>query len=326
MVLRLCVAVLMGTLTQALWANEVSDFEASLASYQARMPAACQIKSPAMKVAYACSKIQSPNANPRFHSTIDAGTPGSPSTSSNGVNFCYNSIIEVKRDGGRVLINVTRDEGVTAKGQSFITNLSSLRESGGEIVLPLESSKGLCFGYTESVNANCRSLFSSVDVPLTLVAQVNDRSALTYSLTANRDLISQSRRNSSQISRASNSNEVAEGKRLAILYARAQLVAHAKKKMSPNAPTEYPYPASPSTPRVLPYPQVADTSPTNDEAFSQCDRMLINLENSMNPALDGDPRDISLLATYRQRIKASSPGGVGRPPTGKGSETPSTGR
>lgn len=304
MLLRLCVAVFLITGVQTALADSVSAFEASLAAYQAKLPSGCQIKSPAMKVIYACSKIQGPDANPRFQQTIDAGSRYSPSTSSNGVNFCYNSLVEVQRNGGQLIMNVTRDSGQTAKMTSYRANLDKLTQDAGAYDLPIKGFEGLCFGYTPPINSICGF---GADVPMVLRVTLDSPDGPRVLVTADRMATRKNNPNRSQVSALTNDDEVAEAKRAAIIYARKQLYVFAKLKTQTSEPKK----TASGKPEVNPYHDI------EVQSFRQCDEMLINLENSIQPPIPAKPEEEDLRAEYRRRVTSRAPEKQNPPKTGR---------
>ena len=160
MFLRLCVAVMAVIVQGVLAEDRQSEFETQLNSYQEKLPKDCKITSPAMKLIYACSKIQAPSANPRFYGVVEAGSSNSPARNSSGVNFCYNTLVNVQRNGGRLSITALRDSGASPEFKTYIAERARLRPSEGEVVLPLSGLEGQCFGYTESIDKLCSGLIS----------------------------------------------------------------------------------------------------------------------------------------------------------------------
>ncbi len=296
MFLRLCVVLLALSVQSVLAQDRQSEFETQLNSYQEKFPKDCKITSPAMKLVYACSRIQMPEANPRFYGIIEAGAANASSRSSGGVNFCYNSLVNVERNGDQLKVSVLRDRGASPERRSYIASRSGLKQSGGDIILPLAGLEGQCFGYTETVDGYCKSLLGgrTNGVPMGLVLNVHGDQR--QSLTADRGALSEASVNES---RASASTEVNrdEANKNAIAYARAQLVARAKQNMSPN---------NPNAPRTLPYPGSGPNPDQSIANYRQCDEMLIRMENSMNSAPKASPEDEKTLAEYRRRISPSA--------------------
>jgi hypothetical protein len=284
MLLRVCVAVFLTTGAQSVLADPTSAFESALKAHQERFPSSCRINSPAMKVIYACSKIQGPNANPRFQSTIDAGTRRSPGTSSNGVNFCYNSLVEVQRNGDRLSVNVTRDSGQSAKMANYLVNLSNLQKDAGDYVLPITDFKGHCFGYTQTVGSLCGF---GTDVPMALRLSVDEPRGPQFSVTAEEQAIKQFSANGDRLMNLKNKDEVAEAKKAAITYARKQLLAFAKQNMQTPEPKK--------------------TDPFQIESYRQCDGMLSKFEQTVVPAIPADPGDDMVLTEFRRRINKATP-------------------
>jgi hypothetical protein len=282
MFMRLCVVILAGLVQGAL--AQTSDFEGQLASYQNRHHRDCQIKSPAMKLAYACSRIEAPDSNPRFYGTIDAGQPGSPSRSSNGVNFCYNALVDVQTNGDQVRISVLRDSGASARETRYQVNRSNLTGTGGRYLVPLDGLEGKCFTYNSANDVCSNGVFGIGNTHVPMALDLNFENGVHHSVTAERDAIKGARRNGSQLSSATGTNSE-EAKKAAILYARKQMLARAKAQMSPKAGP----------------PNAAD---------KQCDEMLINMENSMKPELKRDPGEEAVLAEYRKRLSTPAPGGA----------------
>lgn len=284
--MRLCVVVLAGFVQGAL--AQTSDFEGQLAAYQNRHHRDCQIKSPAMKLAYACSQIQAPNSNPRFYGTIDAGQAGSPSRSSNGVNFCYNALVNVQSNGDQVRISVLKDSGASARETRYQVNRSNWKGTGGHFIVPLEGLEGKCFVY-DTANDHCSNgVFGLGNTHVPMALELDLANGVSQSLTAERDAIKGARRNGSQLSSSTETN-MEDAKKTAILYARKQLLARAKqapKSGSPTAPAK------------------------------QCDEMLVNLENSMKPELKFDPAEETALAEYRRQLSHPVPGNAPTKPAG----------
>ena len=84
-------------------------FELALKSRNESWPETCRIHSDAMKLVYACAPLQSPGSNPYFHGTVAAGDPDSPAKSTNGVNYCFNTLVYTQRTGANLKIMAVFD-------------------------------------------------------------------------------------------------------------------------------------------------------------------------------------------------------------------------
>ncbi len=300
MFLRLCVVVSLFTVQAAL-AQTPDDqqraialsgsFEGELKMNQQDMPAGCQIKSPAMKVAYACSKLQTEKSNPRFYGSIDAGEKGSPSSTQDGVNYCYNSLVNVEKNGDVVRVQVLRDVGSSANRTSYTVKQSNLKAEGGEYVLPLANQKGQCFARGAANAGNCGS-----DVEMTPKVTFDSQGNVTQSMTADRRAITAARRNGAQLNSPGPEVNSDESSSAVIAYGRQQLVARAKEKMANPGPM----PGSKGLGGNLFAARELD-------AYKLCDQMVINMENSLKTKVTKDPEEEKTLNSYRAQIKSTNP-------------------
>jgi hypothetical protein len=290
MFLRLCVVGLAMTVQGVLAEDRQSEFETQLNSYQEKLPKDCKITSPAMKLVYACSKIQASNANPRFYGIVEAGAANS--RHSGGVNFCYNTLVEVKRNGGQLTVSAMRDSGASPELKTYVTDRAKLKPPEGEVVLPLSGIEGQCFGYTKTVDKHCEGMITGRTNHVPMGLRLSFYDGVRQSLTVDRQDLKEAESNGSH---APSRTEVkrSEANKSAIAYARAQLLAMAKQNMSGN---------NPNAPKILPLP---GRGPYPDESiarYKMCDEMAIAMENSLNPSPKANPEEEKALAEYRRRI------------------------
>ncbi len=172
MFLRLSILAMAILVVQGSLAQDMDDFNRELAN----MNKECQIKSAAMKLIYACSKIQSDNSNPRFIGEFKAGSKGSPSASSSGANHCYNSLVNVERNGDQVRISILKDSGQNPEKSLYVTNASKLKASAevadgvDGFVIPLSGLQSGCY-FGSATNQSCSSLDN---IPMGLVLDEKD--------------------------------------------------------------------------------------------------------------------------------------------------------
>jgi len=272
MLLRLCAALLIGSVQTAL-ADVGADLNNQLGTYHQRLPKDCRIASAPLKLAYACSALETAGSNPRLYKVSETS----------GVNYCFNSLVHVAQNGGRLKITVLKDVGNQVRRYEFNVDEKNLKkDDSGDYALPLEGLEGRCFAYTDEYQRHCSKGFlgmGSTDIAMTVKLKKNPAGGFEHSETVKHNEIREARRNGSQLYRSIDFKKD-EVDNLALNYARRQLVNHARQAISTVG---------------VPH------RPATAAALKLCDEAISAFENSLAQAPPLSREDREILETFRGR-------------------------
>ncbi len=254
----------------------ISDLENDLLLHHRSLPKSCHIKSPQMKLAFACAPLMPETTNVRFHKVHET----------NGVNFCFNSFVKIDKGGNQVDITVLRDVEGTVRRFGYRVDKDKIKKDfTGKYILPLEGLTGKCFGYTPKYQSYCSTGFfgfGNTDIQMTLAIDFSSNNGILQETTVNHATIKDSQVNSNAIS-ANQNFDLREVNLLLLESARSALAAYAKKRRS-----------SPISKKEMHYENA------RTEAFRRCDALMIELESKWHQSLESTEQNADINWFRRQ--------------------------
>lgn len=270
--------------------NAYAQQDPELAAFNKHLPEDCQIHSPQMALAYYCAKLGTDDPNPQLHTTIE---------SDKGVNRCYNTFVNVKRENNKVRISVIKDVDKKVHRTEFTVDENQLRKgTDSDYIVQLPGEKAQCYAITEQYKGLCSRglplLGGSSDLPMTLKISKNGN-GFKHSVTASPADIAASKGKVASM-RESNDQNMAEVHDLLRGDARKRLVEYAKQGLV-----------------------ASNLTPLHIQSYNKCNEALTQFEQNLKlRMLEFSAEETATLAKFKARFPAAkTPAGTGNEATGR---------
>ena len=247
-----------------------ADFTDRFNAENNALPEQCRIRSPQMKLVYACSKLETPNANPRFYGLVEHAQSRS--------KFCYNMLIDVRKIPSAYDVVVYRDDGALPKYMHYRTWVVA-----GEHNYRLEGSRGYCAVTDKRKKQDCQGFNEAQAGGAYLRFNDPGDGKISQELSLADEKIKASR--PFKPDHDTGTLDLFRMDRLSVTYARAQLLARAQEPARAVSKDEY-------------------------ENFKACNSQLIEMENALKPPLKSKPDEDRILNAYREKMRPTNPAGT----------------